>query len=200
MTEALKQLVLVELTLIPGYDSFKFVMHHDSIETYQKSGAKVVICEDQHMLSVIALRQIAAATGHQITLKAFERVTNFQVNEDLVTVVISVVDSRERPQGFEIRRIGDRIYGFRLINNTWMGQPALTVWDENFVPQFVRTHGRSVDLKAWWDALWFARECYRPGTSSNPMDNYQRTSDGAANEHMKTYWQVEEIGEEVGEL
>jgi hypothetical protein len=160
-------------------------------------GAQVEELDDQHMMSVIALRQVEDVTGHHIILKPGEKVTNMQVTPDLVTVVIRVVDAREVSMGFQVRRVGMRLYAFQLKDNTWMGQPPMTAWDEDFEPQFLRGYGQGPNLAEWLDRLWFARECGRPGTARNPLDSFQRTTDGVGNEAMKRYYKLDTIGEET---
>lgn len=192
-------LLLVNISPIKGYEPFKFVVQSERIDLMREAGASIEILEDQSMCSVLALRQIKEKTGHTIILKQFEKVLGYSYEENLVTVTLSVVDAREVSQGFEIKRIGTRMYGFQLADEKWLGQVPITAWDEEYAPQFVRSNGRSVNLKEWLDNLWFARECARPGSLSNPMDTYERTTDSYASSKMAKHWRTDVFADDEDE-
>jgi hypothetical protein len=158
----------------------------------EQSGFYLEPAEDQGYKSQIALRNVFDLTGHQIILKSGESVQNLVITPNQVSVVLNVVDWREKGQGFEVKGLGVRLYSFMNNTGSWLpvGKPV-TVWEEDFKPEFVRTHGRSVSPTEWVEALWFARECARPGSSSNPMDTYERTLEGYSSDTMQAHWKVE---------
>lgn len=188
-----ESLVLVNMSPIKGFDPFKFVIPRHQEIMFREAGVYIEVLEDQSMLSVLALRQIENTTGHHITLKPFEKVTNMRVDKDAVAVVLRVVETKDVSHGFEIKRMGYRVYGFNKVDVGWIGQKTITVWDEDFEPQFVRTFGTGVNLAEWIDKIWYARECGRPGTSKNPLDTYDRTVSGGGLNKMKSHWMVETV-------
>lgn len=200
-------LKLCKVSLFAGDEPNQMVLAEADIPRMREGGFRIEELEDQGMMSVIALRQVKQLTGHQIILKSGESVLNLKVGPTDVTVVLSVVASRERSMFIEITGIGTRLYGFTK-NETaekWNTIKPITIWVENFEPQLIRTAGRSVTPTEYVEALWFARECYRPGTSADPRDSFERTLDGYSSGKMDSTWKVQsngiryEAGQYVGE-
>jgi len=193
-------LKLFKVEPIPGAVSVNMVLSVEKADTLREMGAWVEEHPNQNMVSNVALRQVFERTGHQVILKPFERVADMTVTSTQIIVLLDVVACDEVSQGIMVRGQGKRLYSFEIAaDGRWLGAPPITSWDEDFEPQFIRGYGKSVNLKEWLDNLWFARDCYRPGTSSNPMDSYTRVTDIVSSSPvMGTHWKVS-IGDEVGE-
>jgi hypothetical protein len=185
-------LKLCKVSLFAGDEANQIVLVEENIPAMREQGFRIEEMDDQGMMSVIALRQVNQITGHQIILKSGESVVNMLISPTEVTVVLSVVASRERSMFIEITGIGTRLYQFKSNENDgkWSVTQPITVWAEDFKTQLYRTGGRSVTPTEYVEALWYARECYRPGTSAQPMDSFERTMDGFASPGAERNWKV----------
>lgn len=183
---------LYDVQLHAGDDRTKTVLATDRVDAMREMGFKITECEDQGMMSVIALRNVKQLTGHQIILKSGESVINLVVAPTQVSVVLSVVTSREKGMFIEITGLGTRLYSFTYSENTnsWLPIKPITVWAEGFEPQLMRIAGQSITPTEYVEKLWFARECHRPGTSANPMDSFERTLDGYTTNTVQRHWKV----------
>jgi hypothetical protein len=131
-------------------------------------------------------------TGLTIRLTPFELLTAINQQSDTL-VAASIVTFRvdERRTEYLIKARGTKLIGFGQDPVTWtwrqIGKP-LVVWDEDFEPFSYNLFSRGKSPAEWLAAREFARQCYRPGTSAQPLDSSYRTTLGYTTSKMERYW------------
>lgn len=129
------------------------------------------------------MREFKKATGYSVPIRPFERILKYVVTDDRVAVQLETF--RYTETRYEFRFTGR---GRRLLSYTGPTPESLTVWDEAFEPFVIRKTGHVKTERESLAQVAFERDCYRPGTSRAPLDNYARVQAGPSTDKMERYW------------
>lgn len=136
------------------------------------------------------LAQLTRATGQPLRLRPFERVILVKVTDTEASALIDTYSVRELAREWRLEKHGTKMVSFKRDESTrqWAEVPGLLIWDEDFEPQTIVKFGKSVTPQQYREDIEFARDCYRPGTSRTPLDNYERVLDGPSTPAMERHW------------
>jgi hypothetical protein len=117
-----------------------------------------------------ALRFVREATGTRIRLTLGDEVVGWKFTEDRLTLIVSTARCHVGSRAIKVTHRGTVGYGWRVSpDGRWVADPPLRVESRLPEPEYwtsvtPRDPARQREVDEW------ARLCYRPGTSSQPMD------------------------------
>lgn len=129
-------------------------------------------------------------TGIEIRLTPFEVVVEIiEKSADEIVVKLIVFEVDERRTETWLNNRGTRLTQFKLVNGSWKQSPqSFTLWDTDFEPTAHNHYGVGKSVGEWLHARAYARLCYRPGSTAQPMDSFYRTTKGHTSSRMAKHW------------
>ena len=143
------------------------------------------------------LAQLATITGHKYQLLAYEQVIDFKVTDESVALTVRVHRVTETNRELRFTHTGMKMLAWRLIDNTWQQvlfptgagmRGSLIMWDESAAPIVHLKYGEARTPAEVTAKREYERMCYRPGTDTQPLDNYDRVLAGCTPAKMERYW------------
>lgn len=117
--------------------------------------------------------------GYAFVLRPFERIISVRTEDGSAAVLLDKFEVKERARGWSISKHGKRLVAYARDENGYYKRTGqLDLWDEEFTPFDVLEYGSHRSVQEYIDRIWYERECYRPGTKTQPMDNYERACEG----------------------
>ena len=135
------------------------------------------------------LRKISDALGSDFTLRAHQELVSYQIMDGMVMVALTVHRYTETVRETKLTHRGTRMITFTesTVIPGWWDRQEMTLWDEDFTPYALHQVGRIETPKEYRERRDWEAMQYRVGTSSNPMDNAERSSDPTYSP-MHDYW------------
>lgn len=140
------------------------------------------------------LSQLKKHTGLVTILRQFETVLKVSCEEDVAAILVDTFRYEETTREFRFKERGTRLISFKRCTDDaarygrWYKVGEMVVWDETFEPFIQAKFGRSVSPREYAEQREWERNCYRPGNSRNPLDNYARVLAGPTTPEMERYW------------
>lgn len=145
------------------------------------------------MIGLTDLQQLAyvrEVTGDPVRMRPFESLISMTTTETSISLVIEVHDFADGETQVKFTRRGSRMIGWSFTDEYTFPTKTcdFTIWDNTFQPYLLAKYGKCVTWATYRERIEFARDCYRPGTDTNPLDGYQRVLEGATTSAMERYW------------
>lgn len=142
------------------------------------------------------LAQFKRHTGLVTILRAFDTVEQVKLEDDKAVMKVETFSFDDTTHEYRFKRRGVRMIGYQRVDVNmgdrtvpgWVKVADMTIWDDSFVPFVQAKHGRSVSPREYAEQKQWERDCYRPGTDRQPLDNYSRVLAGPTTPAMERYW------------
>lgn len=140
------------------------------------------------------LAQLRRATNQVVTLRPFDTVLKVQCDDDKAAILIETFRYKETAREIRFTERGTKLISFAKCTDQlptygrWAVAGEMILWDDEFVPFIHVKFGKSVSPREHAEQVAWERQCYRPGTSRNPLDNYERVLAGPTTDAMERYW------------
>ena len=128
----------------------------------------------------------------KVYLRAYEEVAGFGIDSRgraVVTIERWRVTETRTQLKYTAHGLIMRAWEIDPGDGDWRERRPMLTWDDDFEPHIVaKYNGRTPDEHR--AKLLFEAECYRPGTDTSPMDNFDRTAayPSMATEPMRKHW------------
>lgn len=136
------------------------------------------------------LASLRRHTAQVVSLRPFDTVLKVRLDEIAAAILIETFSCKEtaREVNFNARNL--KLISFTREGETqyWIKTGELVTPDDAFIPYTFVKYGKSVSPREYNAKRQWERETYRPGTSRNPLDNYQRVLAGPSTPEMERYW------------
>lgn len=146
---------------------------------------------DSSQTNVELLVQVKRLTGLTVRMLPYEEVLEIKTVGNTVAVLIQTYQYRERRADVEFTARGKRLVSLtHKTDGTWT-HDQMVVWEPDFVPFYQNTFGPGKTVGDWYAQRTRERMAYRPGTSTSPMDNSDRTHMHDGNyspPRMRSHW------------
>lgn len=137
------------------------------------------------------LKALCALIGRPVRIGAYESIDEIKLESDKASLRVIVHVITENHRELTIAQRGVRLMGWtRNESGPWNCEGVFTIWDEEFAPVIHIKRGRVMTPEQVRVQIDFERMCYRPGTPSQPLDNYDRVlrGDGHNSKKMDKHW------------
>lgn len=157
------------------------------------------------MLTPFQMRaQVEEILGFDLRLRMYETLDKVKLTDDEIVVTTTFYRVQELKRETRFTGCGTRAMQFKRVEHqlpsgipiyTWHKANEFSFMDPEFVPSTLATLRRVETPSEWNDQRQWEADCYRPGSESFPMDNYDRTliqpqSDNEkSHDNMVRHWQ-----------
>ncbi len=144
---------------------------------------------ESNLEALVAFKQLTG--GAYFRLRPFEIIERIAQKDDSNIVVrLITFEIDERKTETHLTNRGTKLIAYqRTESGEWrQAGRAFTVWDTDFERIAINHFGPGKTEAEYWNAKAYARLCYRPGTSAQPMDSFYRTTAGHTPTRMARHW------------
>lgn len=136
------------------------------------------------------LASVRDHTGFITILRPFETIKKITLTDDTAGIVVETFSFDDRTRDIRFNKRGTKLIAYKRSDETgeWLRNGMVTMWDESFVPFIQAKFGTPVTPTEYAAKRQWERECYRPGTDAQPLDNAARTDAGQTTDTMRKYW------------
>lgn len=119
-------------------------------------------------------------TGVRIRLREWESVAFFRETDTSLQVAITTYEVQVLVREDRYKRRGTRALLFTRhpVTDEWLLDWDETIWDSDFEPYVFEKIGRRKTAQELQEQREYEKMCHRPGTSTTPLDSYDRILQG----------------------
>lgn len=121
--------------------------------------------------------RISQVTGHKIKLQPYEYFDFIEITDDSLTLRIQSFKFKTKRGDVHVTHAGARMIGFRRDVHTWVQTGQVAHYWRLETPVVYTGHATPSAEELASRRLW-EHLCYRPGTSSFPLDSHARQQQG----------------------
>lgn len=140
-------------------------------------------------ITIKARAELEQTIGQSLPLKPWESIEKVVIEADEVKVLMNIADVQETAREVRLKRAGKRLIVWKRTANplVWRISDDETFWVESTPVVHVK-YGQRRTPEQEADQREYEKMCYRPGTASTPLDNYDRVVAGHTTDKMDRYW------------
>jgi len=136
------------------------------------------------------LAEFKRLTGMVYQMREFESIQKVSVEGNTANLLLTTYSLETAASRTIKKRRGLRLITWQrnTAHGNWYETGRLTMWDEDFAAETILKFGAVKTATEIIDKREFEKQCYRPGTSKQPLDNYERTLESYTTADMERYW------------
>lgn len=137
------------------------------------------------------LAQVKAITKEPgLTLRPHDEITTVLITENKVGLHIRTYRFEDRAREIRFTARGTKMIVWDRDATQWTGwkRTEMVLWEDDYQPETIIKFGRSNTPAEVAARRQFEKDCFRPGTSRNPLDNYERVIAGPTTPAMERYF------------